>query len=371
MIRLTKPELSGVLESLGQLLDSGFLVQGRRVGEFESSVAGYVGRAHGLAVSSGTAAIQCALMGLGIGKGDEVVVPDFTFPATANAVVLAGAQPVLVDIDPVTFNMDAGILGERLGENVRAVMPVDMFGLAADLGAIGDICRSRGLMLIEDSACALGAAYRDGKCGSFGHASALSFHPRKVVTTGEGGMVLTDDDRAAERIRQLRNHGIRISGDRAEFVAAGYNYRMTEVAALLGLAQMKRIEELIARRRQIASTYNRLLEGIEDVVTPVEPSGRFHTYQAYVVMLDDRLDRDLVIRLMRRRQVESTIGTYALHVQPYFRQLLGHRTGDFPNSWRAMRQSLALPVYPSMTEADTSQVAGALKESLAEASAGK
>jgi perosamine synthetase len=371
MIRLTKPELAGVLEGLGRLLDEGFLVQGEQVREFESVVAGYVGRRHALAVSSGTAAIQCALMALGIGPGDEVALPDFTFPATANAVVLAGARPVLVDIDPATFNMRPDALEERLSDRARAVMPVDLFGLAADLGAIGEICRRRGLMLIEDSACALGAVYNDAKCGSFGEASVLSFHPRKVVTTGEGGMVLTDDAVAAERISELRNHGIRVSGGRAEFVTAGFNYRMTEIAALLGLEQMKHIGRMIERRREIASAYTSLLEDVGGVATPGECRGWVHGYQAYVIMLDDRLDRDLVIELLRKRGVESTIGTYALHVQPYYRGLLGHGPGDFPESLRAMNQALALPLYPSMTEEDIVKVAGALAESVAEASVGK
>ncbi len=370
MIRLTKPELSGVLESLGKLLDSGFLVQGERVREFESGVAGYVGRRHALAVNSGTAAIQCAVMGLGIGHGDEVVLPDFTFPATANAVVLAGARPVLVDIDPVTFNMDPLALPDRLTGDTRAVMPVDLFGLAADLGAIGEICARRGLMLVEDSACALGAMHGGRKCGGFGDASAFSFHPRKVITTAEGGMVVTDSDEAAGRIRELRNHGIRVTEGKPEFVGPGYNFRMNEIEAALGLAQISHIDRLIERRRDVAAVYHRLLAGVDDVVAPAEPQGYFHTYQAYVVMTGDNIDRDLLIDLLRERGVESGIGTYALHVQPYYRDLLGHRPGAFPHSLRALKQSLALPMYPSMTEDEIVQVVEALKVCIPGASAG-
>lgn len=371
MIRLTKPELPGVLESLGELLDEGFLVQGERVRRFESQVADFVGRRHALAVNSGTAAIQCALMGSGVGAGDRVAVPDFTFPATANAVVLAGAEPVLVDIDPSTFNMDPNALEQCAGDKLQAVLPVDLFGLAADLGRIEDICRLRRLLLIEDSACGMGAAYEGRKCGSFGEASVFSFHPRKLVTTGEGGMVLTDRDEIAERVGELRNHGIRVSEGKPEFVRAGYNFRMTEMAALLGLAQMGDLTRFIEKRREIAATYKELLNRIQGVTVPVEPEGRYHTYQAYVVMLVDELERDLVIKLLRRRGVESTIGTYALHVQPYYRHLLGHSPGDFPNSWKALNQSLALPFYPSMAEEDIRQVASALEECVSEASAGK
>jgi dTDP-4-amino-4,6-dideoxygalactose transaminase len=371
MIRLTKPELSGVLESLGKLLDSGFLVQGEKVCEFESWAAGYVGRRHALAVNSGTAAIQCAVMGLGIGHGDEVALPDFTFPATANAVVLAGARPVLVDIDPATFNMDPSILPDRLTEAARAVMPVDLFGLAADLDTIGRVCDRKDLMLIEDSACALGAMHRGSRCGAFGDASALSFHPRKILTTGEGGMVLTDSDSVAGRIRELRNHGIRVENGKPEFVVPGYNFRMNEIEAVLGLAQMEHFDDLIGGRRQVAGLYGELLAGVEGLVLPAEPEGYFHTYQSYVVMTDDCIDRDLLIDMLRKRGIESGIGTYALHVQPYYRDLLGHRPGDFPNSFRALKQSLSLPMYPSMAGSEVEQVAEALKACIPGASAGK
>jgi perosamine synthetase len=371
MIRLTKPELSGVLESLGKLLDSGFLVQGEKVREFESAVSSYVGRKHALAVNSGTAAIQCAVMGLGMGRGDEVALPDFTFPATANAVVLAGARPVLVDIDPITFNMDPLAIAERLTERTKAVMPVDLFGLAADLDAIGEVCSGKGLMLIEDSACALGATHRGGRCGTFGDASALSFHPRKVLTTGEGGMVLTDSDTVAARVAEIRNHGIRVTGGKPEFVAPGYNFRMNEIEAALGMAQMKHLDRFIERRRWVAGLYGELLAGVDGVVPPAEPEGYTHTYQSYVVMTDGSIDRDHLIDDLRKQGVESGIGTYALHVQPYYRDLLGHRPGDFPNSFRALRQSLSLPMYPSMTEDEVLLVVEALKRCIQGTSAGK
>jgi dTDP-4-amino-4,6-dideoxygalactose transaminase len=371
MIRLTKPELSGALENLGKIMESGFLVHGEKVLEFESAVAAYVGRRHALAVNSGTAAIQCALMGLGIGRGDEVALPDFTFPATANAVVLAGARPLLVDIDPVTFNMDPVALAGRLTDSTRAVMPVDLFGLAADIGTMEEVCAQRDLMLVEDSACALGALYRGGKCGGFGDASAFSFHPRKVITTGEGGMVLTDSDEAAGSICELRNHGIRVTDGKTEFVAPGYNFRMNEMEGVLGLAQISRIDDLIERRRSIAAAYRGLLADVDQLVTPAEPEGYVHTYQSYVVMTGDTVDRDLLIELLRKQGVESGIGTYAIHVQPFYRDLLGHNPGDFPNSYRALKKSLALPIYASMSDGEVMQVVKALKECIPGASAEK
>jgi perosamine synthetase len=371
MIRLTKPELTGAIEGLKSVLESGYLVQGKLVGEFERMVAGYLGRAFAVSLNSGTSAIQCALMSLGLGEGDQVVIPDFTFPATANAVIRVGATPLLVDIDPSTFNVDVSAVESALTPQAKAVMPVDLFGLAADLAAMGEICEHHGLLLIEDSACALGASRDGGKCGSFGDASVISFHPRKIVTTGEGGMVLTDREEVAGMVRKLRNHGIQTSSGRTQFVLAGYNLRMNEMEACLGMVQMKVIGDLIDRRRRVAGLYGQLLAGIDEVKVPEEPRGCFHTYQSYVVMLDEKVDRDRLISCMLEQQVETTLGTYAIHAQPYYRDRLGLQPGSLPQSYRAFRQSLSLPIYASMGQAEVGQVAASLRESIPKASAGK
>lgn len=371
MIRLTKPDVGGALGQIKAILESGFLVQGKNVEEFEKAVAAYVGRRHGIAVNSGTSAIQCAVTALGLGKGDEVLLPDFTFPASANAVVCAGATPVLVDIDPVTFNMDARCVEASLTSRSRAVMPVDLFGLPADVTVIAALCARHGLVMIEDSACALGASSGGRRCGSFGDAGAISFHPRKVVTTGEGGMVLTDDDDVASSVRQLRNHGMEVTDGEVRFVSAGYNLRMNEIEACLGLAQMNRIDDAIARRRHVASIYDRLLGEIDEVTAPSGPEGTFHTYQSYVVMVDERVDRDRLIGLMKEEGVETTIGTYSIHVQPFYRDMFGLESGSISSSYRAFRHSLSLPIYASMDEATVQQVAGTMKDCIPRATAGK
>lgn len=367
MIRLTRPDVAGSIDDLKSVLKSGFLVQGKSVERFESLVAEYTGRKHAVAVSSGTSAIHCALEALGIGGGDEVVVADFTFPATANAVVSAGATPVLADIEPDTFNLDAGGLEPLITPRTRAVMPVDLFGLAADLETIESLCRAGGLMLVEDSACALGAEYRGRKCGSFGIASVFSFHPRKLVTTGEGGMVLTDQAEVAQKCRLLRNHGMVRSPDGTDFVLAGHNMRMNELEASIGIMQMKSLDDRIAGRRRVATLYNGLLSEAAGVTVPVEPEGRKHSYQAYVVMLDDGIDRPAVMKIMLAKGVETAIGTYAVHAQTYYRHRFGIEPGNLPGSYRAYNQSLALPIYASMEESAVREVAAALIDSVSEA----
>jgi perosamine synthetase len=367
MIRLTRPELGGSAEAIGEVIRDGFLVQGANVRRFEAAVADYVGRKHAVAVNSGTSAIQCALVAAGVTAGDEVIVPDFTFPATANAVITCGATPVLADIDLETFNINPDEVTARLSKKTRAVMPVDLFGLAADLDALAGITAARNLLLIEDSACALGSTLNGRMCGAFGEASVISFHPRKVVTTGEGGMVLTDRADLAERVRRLRNHGIDASGAVVEFVEAGYNLRLTEIQACLGLAQIDRVEELIAGRRRAAALYDQLLKGAEGIRLPVEPEGRRHTYQSYVVLVDDAVDRDRLIAAMRAAGVETAIGTYAVHHQPFYARRFGYKPGSLPASSRAFKHSLALPMYSSMEEATVREVVARLRDCMARA----
>jgi len=364
MIRLTRPETGGAAEAIASVLKDGYLVQGRQVGCFERQVADFVGRGHAVAVSSGTAALQAALWALGVGPGDEVIVPDFTFPATANAAVACGATPVLADIDLATFNIDVASVRACLSPRTRAVMPVDLFGLACDLGSMGGLVAERGLFLVEDSACALGSAFRGRKCGSFGDASIISFHPRKIVTTGEGGMVLTDDQALADRVRTLRNHGIDVSAEHRGFVVAGLNLRMNEIEACLGLAQMEGLEGFIQRRRAVARQYGKLLDGLAEITAPVEPSGCFHTYQAYVVLIDPRIDRDRLIAALAAEGIETAIGTYAVHLQPYYRDLPGAAQVRLTQSEYAFRHSLALPIYPSMGEDLVEAVVAGLKKCL-------
>src|SRR5262249_37119272 len=326
------------------VLDSGYLTQGPKVAEFERSVAGCVGTKYAFATTSATTALHLSLVALDVGPGDEVLVPDFTFPATANVVIQQGARPVLVDIDLETFTIDVDDLAEKITPRSKAIIPVHTFGLSADMGPILELADRHGLAVVEDAACAIGATYYGKPCGSLAETGCFSFHPRKVITTGEGGMITTSDDLLAEKIQLLRNHGgVRQEG-RFTFEAAGYNYRMSDILAAVGAAQMRKLDGLIRRKRELAAQLTEKLRGIDGVELHEEPGWGGHIYQSYVIGLDDRIDRDQVIGSMRQRGIETTLGTYALHAQLFFARQNNYRPGDLPNSYRAYRQSLTLPL---------------------------
>jgi perosamine synthetase len=351
-------------EAVAEVLRSGMLVQGERVAAFEAALARVAGTRHAVAVSSGTAALLLSLMALGIGPGDEVIVPDFTFPATANVVEQVGATPVPVDIDLATFNVRPEAVTPAITDRTRAVMPVDLFGLAAPWGRLEPLLKSSGLAAVEDSACAIGASIEGRPCGSFGRLAAFSFHPRKVVTTGEGGAVTTDDDELAEQVRLLRNHGMTRGKDGVEFVARGLNFRLGEMAAAVGLVQLSRLDEYIEARRHLARAYEAALTGAP-VRLPREPTFAVHTYQAYVVVLPDGSDRAAIIRALAARGIESAVGTYAVHALPFYARKYDLRDEQFPDATAAHRRSLALPLFPGMTQTQLEETSSALKDLLA------
>lgn len=361
-IRLAVPLIDdSELREIDGVLASGHLTQGPKVAEFEELVAGLVGTRHAIATTSATTALHLSLVALGIGPGDEVIVPDFTFPATANVVVQQGARPVMVDVGLATFTMNPDDLASRVTPRTRAIMPVHAFGLAADMDPIIAVARDRGVPILEDAACAIGSTYYGRQVGALGDVGCFSFHPRKAITTGEGGMITTGDDSLADRIRLLRSHGgVRESG-RFTFLDAGFNYRLSDILAAVGVAQFRKLSSIIATKRALAGRYRSLLEGVDGVATPEEPAWGGHVYQSYVVLLDDQISRDDVIEQMRTAGIETTLGTYAMHAQPFFRREFDLSPGDLPNSYRAYRQSLTLPLYPGLSEDDLSRVVGALR----------
>ena len=366
-IRLARPLVDqDELNEIQAVLSSGYLAQGPKVTEFERLVADYVGTKHAFAMTSATTALHLALVVLDIGPGDEVLVPDFTFPATANVVVQQGARPVLVDVDPATFTVDLDDLEAKVTPRTRAVIPVHAFGLAADMDPIVALARRHGLAVIEDAACAIGTTYHGRHCGALGTLGCFSFHPRKVITTGEGGMITTDDDALAERVALLRSHGGVRQDGRFVFEAAGFNYRMSDILAAVGVAQMRKLDALIAAKRRMAARLSGLLAGVPGLALPREPAWGGHIYQSYVVTLERGVDRDRVIQAMKQRGVETTLGTYALHAQPFFGREYGYRTGELPGSYLAFTQSLALPLYPQLEDADLVRVAETLRGALAE-----
>ena len=361
MIRLTIPEIGEEeVQAVAKVLHSGYLVQGEHVHEFERLVAEYVGVRHAVAVSSGTAALHLALLALDIGPADEVIVPDFTFPATANVVELARAKPVLVDIDLATYNVDVRQIRSAITKRTKAIMPVHLFGQPADMEPILQIAQEYGLFAIEDAACALGAEYHGRKCGAMGHIGCFSFHPRKAITTGEGGMLVTDDDAAAERVRRLRNHGVVTVDGHNCFELAGFNYRMTDFQGALGAVQMRRLEGIIARRIELAGLYDQALARMPSIVRPVKMDGVRHIWQSYVILVNEGVRRDGVLKNLREQGIEATIGTYALSVQPHYAGM----GGVLPNSHRAYAQSLCLPLHTRMSAADVEEIGECLERAV-------
>lgn len=365
-IRLAIPEIDQEeVREVEKVLASGYLTQGPKVAEFEGLVADLVGTRYAFATTSATTALHLSLVALGVGRGDEVIVPDFTFPATANVVVQQGARPIMADIDLTTFTMDPGDVAHRVTPRTKAIIPVHTFGLAADMDPILAIARDQGIPVIEDAACAIGATYNGRPCGHLGDVGCFSFHPRKAITTGEGGMITTDTAALADRITLLRNHGgIRHDG-RFTFEDAGFNYRLSDILAAVGVAQFRKLTKIIEMKRALAQRYRDLLVGVDGVVAPIEPPWGGHVFQSFVVMLDERISRDGVISAMRAAGIETTLGTYALHMQPFYQRAFGHREGDLPRSRDAFRRSLTLPLYPRLSDDDVVWVVDELSRAVA------
>lgn len=361
--------------AVAAVLESGWVVQGPRVAEFEQSFAGFVGADHAIAVSSCTTALHASVVALGVGPGDEVIVPALTWIATANVIEQVGATPVFVDIRSDTFDLDERLLEPLFTERTVGVVPVHLFGLAADMSKILEAARRRGVWVLEDAACGLGAEIDGVHVGTFGEAGCFSFHPRKSITTGEGGMVVTNDARLAASLRSLRDHGAETNhrapgpapASMPSFPRVGFNYRMTDIQGAIGSVQLGRAAEFVAERRRIAARYDRGLGDLEWLLPPTTPDGSRHGFQSYVVMI--RLDRDSELPterdarwrdgLMQRLEdhgIGSRPGTHAPPLSEYYRTRYGHRPEDFPRAAAAERLSVALPLYPGLTEVDTERV---------------
>ncbi|MBA2297684.1 MAG: DegT/DnrJ/EryC1/StrS family aminotransferase [Actinobacteria bacterium] len=343
-IRFAQPDVGEAeLAEVAAVLRSGNLTMGPKVAELEALVASACGVEHAVAVSNGTAALHLAVLALGITAGDEVIVPAYTFPATANVVRLAGATPVLVDVDPDTFNLDLERVYEAVTARTKAVLAVHLFGRPLDWAALQDSVAPE-VVLLEDAAGALGARWQGMPCGGLGAMGCLSFHPRKIVTTGEGGAVTTNDPELAASIRRLRHHGLDPASDIAD---PSTNYRLADVLCALGIPQLRRLDELLAERTRIAAGYAERLAGVVEL--PGADAGDTHGWQAYVVRLDRR---DEALAELRAEGIEVQIGTYALHHLSAY-----HDQGPFPGADAAFARALALPLHSRLTEEELDRVA--------------
>lgn len=363
LIRLAEPRFGDdAVEAVRAVLASGNLTQGPVVAQLEAAVAEFCGARFAVATNSGTTAIELALAALDVGPGDEVVVPAFTYPATGNAALQRGADLRFVDADPDTYCVDVDLLEAALGPRTVAVVAVDLFGLPADYGRIEPLLAERGIPLVCDAACALGGAIGDTPVGTFGLLSCFSFHPRKSLTTGEGGMVATDDEDLAHRLRRLRNHGTERVGWRSVFTEPGFNFRMSDINAAVGLVQVPGFRAVLDRRRGLADTLAGLLREVDGLRPQEVPAGHVHPYQSFVTVVDEDIDRDALIPALRERGVESTLGTYSLPAEPAFAQWVDQA---FPQADMLGRQTLALPLHERLDDTDVTRVAEAVAEAIA------
>lgn len=370
VIRLAVPDIDDDdIAAVEAVLRSGFLVQGPQVAAFEEQLAALTGARHAVAVANCTAALHLTLLSLGVGPGDRVAVPTYSWPATANVVVLCGAEPVFVDLDPATWAMHPERLAEavdRTPGGLAAVLPVHAFGGMADMAAICDVAGNRGIPVVEDAACALGASLGARQAGRWGVAGCFSFHPRKAVTTGEGGVIVTDDDRIARMARILRNHGLDPDASSPTFVAAGYNLRITDFQAALGRTQLAKLDRIVARRRELAAAYDALLVAANAGLTPPPVlADSVHVYQSYVTLLPEVAapGRATLIERLRARGIETTIGTYHMPLIAFY-AARGHHSGDFPVTDDVAGRALSLPLWGGMTQADQERVVDAVVEEL-------
>jgi len=394
-IPLSKPDIGErEIEYVTRVLRSGRLSLGPALAEFEERFAAYVGARYAMATSSGTSALHLCVKALGIGAGDEVLTSSFSFVASVNCVLYEGALPAFVDIDPVTLNLDperireaiardyvwdsaeARLVNRLSGRLLKAILPVHVFGLPCDMAPVLEIARTFNLRVIEDACEALGATYRGQAVGTFGDAAAFAFYPNKQMTTAEGGMVVTHDATIAETCRSLRNQGRDESAAWLRHTRLGYNYRLSDLHCALGLAQLERIEELLAARERVANCYSRLLAGIPEIALPHDPietkTGAKRSWFVYVIRLRGSLAPILryeLIEDLRKRGIACQTYFEAIHRQPYFREIELVPQRALPRTDAASESCLALPFFPSMSDEQVAEVCVAVRETLEHARA--
>lgn len=373
---LTEAEINSVLEPLR----SGWLVQGPKVREFEEKWSAFTGADHSIAVTSCTTALHLSLAALGFGPGDEAIVPAFTWISTANVIEHLGGKVVFCDIDLDTWNIDVAQIEEKITPLTKAILPVHLFGLAADMSAINQIAAKHGLWVVEDAACGFGARYKGQHVGTQGDTGCFSFHPRKAITTGEGGMITTNNSSLAEKLRRLRDHGAAMSdlqrhlGARPYLLAdhpdAGYNQRMTDLQAALGSAQMDRAGEIIGERRRIAARYDQAFAKLDWLQTPTKLAQYEHGYQSYPCLFQPERAkaaaatrstseikaineaRNAWMDQLQQQAISTRPATHAVHMLSFYQQKYGLQPEDFPNAFVANDCSISLPLFHGMTEAE-------------------
>jgi perosamine synthetase len=367
-IYLCRPDITEKeIEAVCAVLRSPNLSLGPKLEEFEEAFARYIGRKRAVAVNSGTSGLFLCMLALGIGPGDEVITTPFTFIATANSVTMVGAKPVFVDIDPVSLNIDAAKIDSKITEKTKAIMPVEVFGNPAGFDRICEIAQERNLVVIEDSCEALGSALNGKKAGTFGKMSVFAFYPNKQITTGEGGMIVTDDDDLADMCVSLRNQGRGKEGGWLGHERLGYNFRLSDINCALGIMQLSRIDEIKAKRKQVAKWYQEMLADNNRLIVPTEPAGCDISWFVFVIRLADDFtleQRDKILEAMRNEGIQ--VGNYfpPVLLQPFMAERFGYSQGDFPITESVCKSTIALPFYNNLTKDEVTVVCRQLKETL-------
>jgi perosamine synthetase len=367
-IPLSNPDISELeIAYVTDVLRTPNLSLGPKLAEFEQKIARFVGRKHAIAVSSGTAGLHLVIRALGIGDGDEVITTPFSFVASANCLLFERAKPVFVDIDPLSFNIDVTKVEREIGPKTKAILGVDVFGYPADWDELVTIAKRHNLKLIEDSCEALGAEYKGKNAGTFGNAAIFSFYPNKQMTTGEGGVVVTDDGDLARLCRSMRNQGREDGDGWLEHQRLGYNYRLSDINCALGIAQLERIAEILAKREKVAQWYSELLQGSDGLRVPYSSSTAKRSWFVYVLLLSERYsakDRNRILDGLSRQGIGCRNYFAPIHLQRFYRERFGCGEGDFPVTESVAARTIALPFYSNLQKVQVEHVVSTLRQLL-------
>lgn len=372
-VPMSSPDITRAeIDAVNRVLQTPFLSIGPVIEEFEKEWAQFVGARYAVGVSSGTAGLHLGVIAAGVGAGDEVITTPFSFVASANIMLYQNATPIFADIDPKTMNIDPNLVEAKikerraLGKRVKAILPVHVFGQPAEMDALVELARRYDLALIEDACEAVGAEYKGRAAGTFGNAAVFAFYPNKQMTTGEGGMIVTDSAEYAKLFRSLRNQGRDEDGTWLRHIRLGYNYRMDELSAALGLAQVRRIQELLAKRDAVAQLYNQRLGKMPGVQIPyVAPATTRISWFVYVIRLAPEIDRDAVIADLGAHGIPARPYFSPIHLQPFYRAQFGFREGDFPITEAVGATTIALPFHSNLGESQVDLVTETLSQVLA------
>jgi perosamine synthetase len=365
-INLSRPDITGAeIKKVTEVLKTPYISRGPIVKKFEEAFIKYIGTKHAIAVNSGTSVLHLIIRSLGIGENDEVITTPFSFIASANCILYEKAKPVFVDIDPLSLNIDVNQIEKKITEKTKAILAVDVFGYPAEWDKLKNIADKYNLKLIEDSCEALGAEYRNQKAGSFGDAGCFAFYPNKQITTGEGGIITTDNDYIADKCYKMRNHGRAYNSSWLDHEILGYNYRISDINCALGLSQLQRIDEILDKREKIAELYNNQLSDFPDISILCSTKDIKRSWFVYVLILKNeytQYHRDNIIEVMGRRGIECGNYFTPIHLQPFYVKLFNFRSGDFPVTESISQRTIALPFYNKLKKQEIKYIVTNLKD---------